>query len=223
MEVEKLADEKRQKSSIDERQASRNLFILFYTLRLLWKLSRHRMEELYKLLFPSNSSTGGNKTLFDNILNNRGANILPHAGRLAELIGISEKYFTGEYKLIVPGLTDDNWNEFIRLRKKRGEKESTLRQVEKRIKDNIQDAVEESSKQSEPFKRLLYFAKHQRKRADKTIEALFVEIESKFVECLPTVVEQADIELLKKHQEAVQRHLFHISAAITMAEWKGKK
>lgn len=200
----------------------RNQFILFYTLRHLWKMKKRRVNDLYKILFPSYSRTGGNKTLYDRILSLRGDNLLADSKRLAELTRISETYFTGEHKLSGLKVSDDEWKKFIDLRQEKGSgpKNADLVQIEDTIKTAISLTVDDKSNQSEPFKRLLYFAEYGHKRVDKNLIDLFGEIESKISECKPEEFKTVDLELLKEHQAKIHTHLFHIAAVVTLREWE---
>lgn len=199
----------------------KNLFILFYTLRHLWKYKKRKIDDLYKELFPSSGYKGGNKTLYDNILRLKDCNMLSRAKRLSELTGISEKYFTGEYKLITK-VSDEDWQKFIRLKIGRGSnpKGVQLITIENKVKSEINLTADDPSSQSEPFKRLAYFAEYGHKREDKKVDDLFREIESRILECRPYDLEQAQLELLEKHQEAIQTYLRHIAAVVTVRKWK---
>lgn len=203
----------------------RNQFILFYTLRHLWKMKKRRVNDLYKILFPSYSRIGGNKTLYDRILSLKGDNLLADSKRLAELTGISETYFTGEHKLSGLKVSDDEWKKFIDLRKEKGDspKSADLVQIEDTIKRAISLTVDDKSNQSEPFKRLLYFAEYGHKRVDKNLIDLFGEIESKISECKPEEFKAVDLELLKEHQKRIQTHLYHIAAVVTLREWEQER
>lgn len=206
----------------------KNLFILFYTLRYLWKYKERKVDDLYKKLFPTsrskdgNKTLAGNKTLYDNILRLKDCNMLPRAKHLSEIIGISEKYFTGETKLTTH-VSDENWEKYIRLRKKRGSgpKDAELVSVENEIKRGIKLTADNPSSQSEPFKRLLYFAEFGSKHEDKGAEDLFREIESKIEKCYPSDLEQVQLETLEKHQRAIQEYLRHIAAVAILKRWRG--
>lgn len=200
-----------------------NQFILFYTLRYLWKLKDHAVGELYKTLFPSKKGMGGNKTLYDNILRLQVPykTMVGHSKRLEELTGLSQNYFTGQYELSVNGLINEDWYRFIQLRKKCGAtKNSELKLMEDKIKRGIRLADSNRSSLSEPLKRLIYFAEYGHKKADKTLEDLFREIESKIGECHPNDFEKASLQLLENHQTAIQKHLYHIAAVVTLKKWK---
>lgn len=200
-----------------------NQFILFYTLRHLWKLNEHPVGELYKLLFPSKNAIGGNKTLYDNILqgNVKYEIMVGHANRLEELTGLGRNYFSGEYGLSIPSLINEDWYKFALLRKKsRAGKSDELKVLEGKIKRGIYNAKANQSDLSEPLRRLVYFAEYKHKRVDKTLEDLFTEIESKISECNPNDFEKASLQLLEKHQRTVQEHLYHIAAIVTIRKWK---
>ena len=117
----------------------RNQFILFYTLRHLWKMKKRRVNDLYKILFPSYSRTGGNKTLYDRILSLKGDNLLADSKRLAELTGISETYFTGEHKLSGLKVSDDEWKKLLTFGRKKGAvpKMLTLYKLRIRLKGQL--------------------------------------------------------------------------------------
>lgn len=221
----KMKEKTNGKQGIKEEEYLQNLFIMFYTLRHLWKLNEHMVEELYKILFPSKRTGKGNKTLYDKILRLEKSPSASDSTRLAALTGIGEGYFTGHYKLSVAGLTDKDWIEFIQLRRKKGtrQKDIALIQAESRIKSAIKKAKGDPLSQSETFKRLTYFSEYEHKRADKTLEDLFREIESKIAECKLGDFKQADIELLERHQKAIQAHLYHVAAMITLKSWETQK
>lgn len=218
-----MAEQKPREKMNEEQEKAylKNLFILFYTLRHLWKSKKRKVNDLYNILFPSASSTGGNKTLYDNILRLKDCKMLSHAKRLSEITGINEKYFEGEYKLNT-NVSDEDWGRFIRLKTRRGSdsKGAELVNVENAIKSGINLTAKELDKQSDPFKRLAYFAEYGHKREDKKIEDLFSEIESKIEECRPFDLEHAQLELLEKHQEAIQTYLRRITAVATVRKWK---
>lgn len=198
-----------------------NLFILFYTLRVLWKLKKgHKVPDLYGIVFPSKS--GGNKTLYDHILGFQKCKILEHSKRLSGLTGIDEQYLTGEYRMRISTVKDDDWSRFIKLRKDHGDslKAAELKQVEAKINKAIGAANEKQEKEKPQFQRLAYFAEYGLKKPNKTLGDLFREIEAKIAECEPKKFENADISLLESHQQVIREHLDHIAATIIMAKWK---
>lgn len=202
-----------------------NQFILFYTLRHLWKLNKHPVSGLYEILFPSKNEIGGNKTLYDNILREEAPYkiIVGHAKRLEMLTGLKKECFTGERGLSIPSLINEDWYEFVMLRKKsKTVKSDTLKELEGKIKREIHNAKKMNpSALNEPLRLLIYFAEYKHKREEKTLEDLFREIESKIGECHPRDFEKASLQLLEKHQRAIQEHLYHIAAVITINKWKG--
>lgn len=203
---------------------SLNQFILFYTLRHLWKLNKHPVGGLYETLFPSKNKIGGNKTLYDNILRDKAPYeiIVGHAKRLEELTGLRREYFTGERELSIPSLMKGDWYEFVMLRKKsKTVKSDKLKELEGKIRREIHNAKKMNpSGLNEPLRLLAYFAEYQHKREEKTLEDLFREIESKIGECHPRDFEKASLQLLEKHQSAIQEHFYHIAAVITVKKWK---
>lgn len=207
-----------------ERMGLQNQFILFYTLRELWKLYGNETGGLYKILFPSKNQVGGNKTKYDNILKLQDVNLLSQSSNLADLTGLSEQYFTGERRLLIGQVTLDDWNKFIQLRKKQGksggEKPGELRQIERKIKDEIKNAMEWPDKQNATLKKLMYFAQYGKKQATRNLQDKFKEIENVINELQPGEFRQADLEVLKAHQIKIQNHLQRIMAALTMQQWE---
>ena len=210
-----------------ERMGLQNQFILFYTLRELWKLFGNETGGLYTILFPSNNRVGGNKTKYDNILKLQNVNLLSQSSQLASLTGLSETYFTGERRLSVGHLTVEDWNKFIQCRKSTrasyGDKSKELRAIERKVKDEIRTASENPERQSEPFRRLMYFAKYRQKRADKTLQDKFKDIERAIDELQPTEFRQAELESLKKHQEKIQSYFQRITAVAIMLQWENEQ
>lgn len=213
----------KKKRKLNETKYLQNRFILFYTLRQLWKINKRHPGDLYRVLFPSKSESGGNKTLYDNILKLHDVNLLQHSERLAELTGLSEQYFTGECPLKVGDISGSEWERFIQLRKSENrntKKSDGLSLAEFEIKRKIKLASENSNAQHEQFKRLWYFAQYGHKRIDKTLIELFEEIESKIDKCRPEDFERVDLELLENHQKKISDHLHHIAAVVTLRNWK---
>lgn len=203
----------------------KNQFILYYTLRYLWKLNGHTVGDLYKILFPSKNAIGGNKTLYDNILRGKVPyeTMVAYSTKFEELTGLSKHYFTGQYELSITDLTSEDWHRFIQYRNSNeGTKSNEQKQIEYKIKQKIRDKKENKSPSSEPLRRLIYFAEYKQKRADKTLEDLFIEIERKIGECSPNDFEKADLQLLENHQRVIQGHLYNIAAIITVRKWKEK-
>ena len=164
-----------------------NQFILFYTLKHLWKLNEHPVSELYKVLFPSKNKIGGNKTLYDNILRGQVQyeTMVAHSTRLEELTGISKHYFTGQYELSVPNLIIEDWHKSFMLRgKSETEKPNELKELEAKIKREIRNAKNNQSNASEPLRRLMYFAEYKHKRADKTLPYFAFNLSKQIFECL---------------------------------------
>jgi len=209
---------------INEQSSLRNQFILFYTLRELWKLYGNETGGLYKVLFPSKNQAGGNKTKYDNILKLQDVNLLSQSSNLADLTGLSEQHFTGERMLQVGQLPLDDWKKFIQLRKSQGvsggEKSLDLRQTERKIKDEIRNATEWPDKQNATLKKLMYFAQYGKKQANRNLQDKFKEIENVINELQPGEFRQADLEVLKAHQIKIQNHLQRIMAALTMQQWE---
>jgi len=203
-----------------------NLFILFYTLKYLWKLSEHPVNELYRILFPSKrqSKIGGNKTLYDDILRLKDVKAQRYSKQLAELTGMSERYFTGESRLAVGSLLYDDWICFIRHRRKAAttSRGADLKQIEGKIKRGIREARDNRPNSSGPFGRLVYFAEHKAKQTDITLADLFGEIERRIRRCSPHDFEMADLELLENHQKVVQEYLYRIAAFVTIKQWKSR-
>lgn len=219
-----MAEQKSRAGGTDEQSGLRNQFILFYTLKELWKLYGNETSGLYKLLFPSNNQAGGNKTKYDNILRLQDVNLLSQSSSLAEMTGLSEKYFTGERGLQVGNLILDDWKKFIQLRKKQRRNESAkleeLKQIEQKVKDGIRTAHMQPEKQNDPLRRLMYFAQYGKKRADKSLQDKFRGIESAIDELHPLEFRQADVAALEAHQKNVNKYLQHITAALTMRQWE---
>lgn len=141
VEVERMAEQagnNKQQARLSEQKRLQNQFILFYTLKELWKLYGNETSGLYKLLFPSNNRAGGNKTKYDNILRLQNVNLLSQSSSLADLTGLIDAYFTGERILFVGQLKQEDWSKFVQLRKKQGTSNSAksdeLKQIEYKIK-----------------------------------------------------------------------------------------
>lgn len=209
---------------IEERGPLKNQFILFYTLRELWKLCGKEMSGLYKLLFPSKNQAGGNKTKYDNILRLQDVNLSSESKRLEDLTGLSEVYIIGERSFVVGQLGQDEWSRFIYLRKRYRKsdagKSDELKQIEQKIKREIKGIHMDPGKQNNVIKKLLHFAQYGKKEADKTLQDKFKGIEGAISEVHPLEFQQTDLEALKAHQEKVQRYLQHITAALTMQQWE---
>lgn len=227
VEVERMAEQtgnNKQQARLSEQKRLQNQFILFYTLKELWKLYGNETSGLYKLLFPSNNRAGGNKTKYDNILRLQNVNLLSQSSSLADLTGLIDAYFTGERILFVGQLKQEDWSKFVQLRKKQGTSNSAksdeLKQIEYKIKSEIRRVHIRPDNQTDTLRRLMYFAQYGKKRADKTLQDKFMGIESAINELLPSEFRQADLEVLKAHQERIQKHLQHITAALTMLQWE---
>ena len=115
--------------------------------------------------------------------------------------------------------------EIIDLRQEKGSgpKNADLVQIEDTIKRAISVTVDDRINQSEPFKRLLYFAEYGHKKVDKNLIDLFGEIECKISECKPEEFKTVDLELLKEHQKRIQAYLYHIAAVVTLREWEQER
>ena len=110
----------------------------------------------------------------------------------------------------------DDWKKFIQLRKRQGEsggkKSPDLRQIERKIKDEIRNAMEWPDRQNATLKKLMYFAQYGKKQATRNLQDKFKEIENIINELQPGEFRQADLEVLNAHQIKVQTHLQRIIA-----------
>lgn len=214
-----------------EESALINRFIIFYTLRFLWKENNRKVNELYEKLFQSVRSGSGNKTLYDNILRLKQIDLSARAKELSSLIDINEQYILGKgnYKLTIIGFSDSDktWKRYIQLRQtwaasRENRKGSELTCVEEEIKKNIRLACQKENfkTQSEVFKRLVYFATYGQKKSEKRADELFAEIERAIGECTCSNIERASAEKLEEHYKMVLEYAHRLDAILTLTKWR---
>lgn len=155
-----------------------NRFILFYTLKWLWKKYKHPVSELYKTVFDS-TGKGNNRSLYDKVLKDKYSPLSSdRVKRLEEITGIDQKYFIGEQTIPCSAFIIEEWDKYISLRRKRngGEKSLDLIHVEAEIIRQLVVAEAETEVTKE-FEKLVYFAKHKRRAPEKSIVSDLQEIE----------------------------------------------
>ncbi|WP_458398813.1 hypothetical protein [Anaerotignum sp.] len=203
----------------NERQ---NRFILFYTLKWLWRKNNHPVDELHRIV--------GNRTLYDSIMAMKSVDLDDRLQSLSDKIGLPKEYFDGNKKLEFIGITERQWGDYIRLRAKRSEerdngggKSSELIRIEGEINSALKDIYENRSAiQSTVFRKLMYFAKYMRKD-ENTIESHLLEIEQKIEGLERRELNRAKKDALQKHYEVIKKHLDRLSAIMILSEWDQEK
>lgn len=221
----------RETTTMNENQYLVNRFILFYTLRLLWKENKRETDDLYATLFTSRQIKGNNKTLYDRILRlDDTVNLFPQTKRLAHVTGVPEKYFLGERQYKVTVSNDPNeyatWKLLIDLRQQRGggqkKKSQELKDTEAQIRNWILEASkDENIKQmSEVFSRLVTFAKLGKKRSEYEIDDVFSEIEAGIDKCSRQLLVGASSEQLAVHYAKLMEYVHRVKATQILKDWK---
>ena len=215
-----MVEDKILKDYYDANEGYVNRFIVFYTLRCLWKLYKNKVKELYPTLFASGRIENG-KTAFENIMR-AGNSIDDHiVERLEETVGIGARFFSGDMKLSIPGMDIQQWTEFVYLwNLKETRDERYYRKLRRQIADKIKEASA-SEEQGENFNRLLFFAQNGCKKSENDIFNRLAEMEKMMSGIKKQeILRMLDDKRLREHRDLVQKYLHRINAVCMLKEWE---
>lgn len=222
-----MAKWKKSEKVLSEKELE-NRFLTFYILRVLWK--KYNSEGVPKLY----DTVGIKVNVYKAILALESKDFHKAAGALEAATGINKGYFCG-YSGYRIGLAvkdvhaqdvSNNIAQYIKLRKAGARKNDheghwkydSLRHmidgwIEKAAKDDIDS-------QSEPFKKLAYFAEHGRKQTERSADEKMRTINSAIAQIhLSTLGEASECEM-KQHYEIVTQYYNRLKSFICMKEWK---
>lgn len=205
----------------DIRRFYNNRFVLFYTLKWLWKKYNHPIPELYRTLFDS-TGKGNNRSLYDRVLHDNHSPLSDdRVKRLEEITGIDKKYFIGEQVIPCAAFVIETWDKFISLRKKRkgGEKTLELLQIESEIIRQLTVAEAEKNV-TKDFEKLVYFAKHKRRSPEKSIVSDIQEIEEHMNKLSSDKLAGVEASRLEEYRRALFTHYERIDALCVVNRWK---
>lgn len=195
-------------------------FIVFYTMRCLWKLYKNKVPELYSALFADGKIERG-KTAFEQMLRPDEKIEDQVAERLEDIVGINDKFFTGNMALSIPGMEMHQWIEFVCLW---NSTKSTSDKKYRKMRDQIVSKIKEASisdEQGENFKRLLFFSKNRCKKIEHDICNRFAEIEKMISDVgAQDVLGMLDDDRLRQHRDLVHKYLLRINAVCVLKEWE---
>lgn len=197
-------------------------FIVFYTLRLLWRKYNNAVPELHKLLFEGGNIKQG-RTKFERLLRDD-TDLKPEdATRLGKLVGINQDFFTGRMKLSVPDLSTEVWVQLAYYYYSHDD--STPDEV-KKLKEKVETAIVAAitngvSEQADNFGRLAFFAKNRCKLTELMVTNRFSEIEKKIYDLkYSRELQTISIDRLCEHRDIVRQYLSRIDALCTLKEWE---
>lgn len=225
--------------SKEEKDLLVNKFILFYTLRWLWKYYKHSVPELYEAL----ESCGVNRTMYDRILRMEVVNTEKAAGAFERITGLESDYWRGIDQLRMANITRSDWEQYIEAREKRKdaekqieksvdtadaeEAEKTLDVAKADVKkweaildDKFRKCLMQGGKQHSSFRIINYFAQHGQREAP-------VSISTKIDGILEAIgkLEQKDImglsnEKLRNYKDTLAQHWKLVDAIYTIKTLK---
>ena len=142
-----------------------NRFIIFYTMKCVWKLKQDSISTMYEALDT-------NRSMFDNVIALKNVEVYEKAKHFQKLTDIDVDYWEGIKQLVIPDIPYTEWVEYIRLRKNKNPNDSTqLSATRQNIESKIKTASEkELSQMSGAFVKLLFFAENKRKRSTLDVE-----------------------------------------------------
>lgn len=144
-----------------------NRFIIFYTLKYVWKQKQDRVSTMHEAL-------GTNRTMVDNIIALKEVELIQNQRAMAfqKLTDIDAGYWDGEKQLIVPGIQKTEWVKFIELKQNRNLNDRTQESEARRsIESKIENAIKmERSQMSGALVKLIFFAENKRKQSTLDVE-----------------------------------------------------
>lgn len=229
---------KPRKYSNEQELWNKRRFILFYTLRHLWKMYKHPVDELDRMLFETKKGNG-NRGVYVAILGLKDIDIsYRQYEKLEKITGIPIDYLQGEKFIRISSQEDESstWSKFMNLRqdwqKKRKDGNATksrdLVRTQNTIDSWIKKAVEPENlkTKSEAFQQLVYFAKNMKARKPETVKPsamILSDVESAMAMCEYEVLNKASLEQLKNHYKVLYEYAKRVDAIITLKEWGGVK
>lgn len=198
-----------------------NRFIVFYTLRFLWKLYKNPVPELHKIMFSGGNVTEG-RTAYSKMLKLDTYVKDSTAERLEKITGVDRRYFTGERTLVVADLSLSTWWRFVELWNYR---EETQNQEFIKIEGEIQERIRRAGKadllkQQEAFRVLAYFAQNKAKKMAHTTMESIAKVEDLIKGFTRRELEQVDAEKLDEHRALIREYMERLYAISLLKKWK---
>lgn len=236
--AEHKQSEKSKNSDSKQELWDKRRFMLFYTLRFLWKMYKHPVVELDRMLFETKKGNG-NRGVYVAILGLKDIDITYRQyEKLEKITGVPIDYLQGEKFIKISGQEDEliTWSKFIKLRQEWQEKRKKENATKPRDLVKTQNIIDrwitEAAKpknlktKSETFQQLVYFAKNTKARKAETVRSsdmILSDVESAIAMCEYEVLNKASLEQLKNHYKVLYEYAKRVDAIITLKEWGGVK
>ena len=215
----------------------KNMFRIFYMLRLIWKMNGHRVEELYKI-------THVNCTLYTKVIGMEPVDLSDRLPYLNDLTDIPIQFWDGQSTMELNSWSateqNETWSKYISLRcaKTKAQKELTkegkvekipksaeLINLEATIKQKIEVAMQKDNRihEREFFKRLVYFAAYKRKQNQKDSDEILQQIEDDIQKVSRATMQNVPSDRLNSHCEKVTEYLRRVQATLILSSWDAQK
>ena len=206
----------------EDRDLCVNKFILFYSLKYLWKYYGHSVPELYDTM----KICGVNKTMFERVLRLDIVDTEKNAKSYRELTGLEADYWMGIEQLKTGTLNRIDWEEFIKAREARSRQRkkgavsadtiNMLRRLEAKVDRELEDCLCSLDRQHTSFKTIELFARNMRKGQTITISARIDGIISDMENIGKKELMGLSNEKLKEYITKLQRYVKIADAVYTI-------
>lgn len=198
-----------------------NRFIMFYTLRFLWKCYKNPVPELHSIMFSGGNVTEG-RTSYNKMLKIDTYVKDAVAKKCEDTTGVDQRYFTGERPMVVADLSLNTWWRFVELwnNRKDDERQEFIK-LESEIHEKLRKAsVADLAKQQEVFRVLAYFAKNKSKKSTHTTLERLTKLEKQIEEFTKRELELVDKDRLEAHRQVLREYTDRITAISILNGWK---